>query len=472
MRPESGTRESLKEACFPDGYYENGKGVFYFPLRDKTARDILDCQVDLTTGVYRCVSAQSIFGNKGNAHFEGEKINGQPIDNVVIKEGDALNLEPTIYKVPGPQQCLIAEVNTGTNNIKKALDINVDGPNEYRLTLDSNAQLRGGTNPTTSFNTCTFKSPPASGPTCANANQNLKLDIMSVSKSTQQTTIHLKFEDSDDTDSVVGEILLTDKSKDLIYIDNEAQSKEIRSLWIAGQGIIVDLTTSGRGKFRIANVGFESNIKSVEYDVNMPKPTAGSDETWRVTYGLYHIKENETDCSKYYNPAELIVYLGERQERNRDVRVTRGTLPSVPQIAIGVQNVINGAVRLTNNKFDIVVDVTDETGFKENKIGYSLINISNEIVKRGIKDCGEEFVEVGKKIRCTITLIRDDLKNLAGAYIIDVEATDTDDNIGRNSKAFDVACAANSVCRESCDGGTINNNPELICINNWKCCPT
>lgn len=62
--PGSRTGFDARTNCFPQGFEE---GVFYFPIIDKTARDILDCTVDASTGIFNCGSGTDFFSRQGIA---------------------------------------------------------------------------------------------------------------------------------------------------------------------------------------------------------------------------------------------------------------------------------------------------------------------------------------------------------------------------------------------------------------------
>ncbi|MBW2981351.1 fibronectin type III domain-containing protein [Candidatus Woesearchaeota archaeon] len=58
--------EADKSKCLPTGYDE---GIFYFPITDRTARDLLDCTLDLERGQFRC-SRGLEWEQKGEARFD------------------------------------------------------------------------------------------------------------------------------------------------------------------------------------------------------------------------------------------------------------------------------------------------------------------------------------------------------------------------------------------------------------------
>ncbi|MBI5061219.1 MAG: hypothetical protein HZB67_02810, partial [Candidatus Aenigmarchaeota archaeon] len=66
LKPDRKVPQNVKQNCFPTGFDD---GVFYYPLIDKTARDILDCQADLSQGLFLCKDGQIFRAKKGTASF-------------------------------------------------------------------------------------------------------------------------------------------------------------------------------------------------------------------------------------------------------------------------------------------------------------------------------------------------------------------------------------------------------------------
>lgn len=70
--------KDLLEKCFPQGYED---GEFYFPIRDRTGQDILQCQLEPLSGVYTCKGGLDFFEGKGSGIIESVKIDGEAARN-------------------------------------------------------------------------------------------------------------------------------------------------------------------------------------------------------------------------------------------------------------------------------------------------------------------------------------------------------------------------------------------------------
>jgi len=58
-------------SCFPEGHED---GIFYFPIRDYTAKEIEGCQWDITSGQFTCRQGASFFYQQGSARLEGVEL--------------------------------------------------------------------------------------------------------------------------------------------------------------------------------------------------------------------------------------------------------------------------------------------------------------------------------------------------------------------------------------------------------------
>lgn len=121
---------NTKANCFPSGYED---GVFYFPLHDKTIRDIADCRVDPLSGSFTCGASSVFTTKKGFASFVDLFINGVNTlerDRLVFNVGDSLVIDTNIRKV-GADKCLSATID----NHEEVMGIDVDGVYPYQMVL-------------------------------------------------------------------------------------------------------------------------------------------------------------------------------------------------------------------------------------------------------------------------------------------------------------------------------------------------
>ncbi|GEM_PF-1993254 len=96
---------NIQANCFPTGYE---KGVFYFPITDKTARDILDCQADPVSGIFSCGGGEEFFSKKGSVQLVEVDINGENAarypDGFTLEDGKELRVSARAINT-GSQKC-------------------------------------------------------------------------------------------------------------------------------------------------------------------------------------------------------------------------------------------------------------------------------------------------------------------------------------------------------------------------------
>jgi len=103
LRTDRKIPANAKSNCFPTGYE---KGVFYFPLIDKTPMDIADCRVDITLGLFTCSGGVEFFNRKGIAELIEVTINGENADKVKeLSIGDRLIVGAKVRKT-GKDKCI------------------------------------------------------------------------------------------------------------------------------------------------------------------------------------------------------------------------------------------------------------------------------------------------------------------------------------------------------------------------------
>ena len=476
LRPDRRIKGDLKDACFPDGYYENGQGIFYFPLRDRTPKDIVSCQADITSGLFKCGGAQSFWDSKGTAYFISEKINEEVVGRkeIAVKSGEPLYFQPTIYKSPGPNQCLIVDIRTGSSTVRKVVNVDLDGPQAYPpIQLIPTTELNRGVRPRIEFLDCGGSSGTRS---CTEILRDKRLTIDVLSRiNAQEIDIELRFEDVDHDGGRTGEIDLNANSQDKLIVDGEDKILGIGGWWDNEQrAAIVDLSDKGV-KFKIRSVGYDKSISFVRYNINIPAATGvASDERWTLTYALYHIKGNNTDCTNF-NPSELITYQGTQQRKTQIVTVTtKAVSADKPKIDFKVDS----RVQLKQDEdLELRADITDNKEVNE-KIIYTLSRPDNSVFT-DTSICSQASPEagIGDKKQCTVKVSQSSLNNLAGTYKIEVRAKDSDNNEESNSRAFEVACVSNGydsygICQRAgdrCERGTIDDTA-LNCAPNFQCC--
>ncbi len=132
LRPDRRIPSNLKPNCFPTGYDD---GTFYFPIADRTARDLFDCRVDAASGALICGSGAAFSSQKGTAEFLDLFINGENSiskPDLVFDAGQPLKIDTTIRNI-GQNKCIILKLD----NQKKAEMVNQEGIQQYTILTDT-----------------------------------------------------------------------------------------------------------------------------------------------------------------------------------------------------------------------------------------------------------------------------------------------------------------------------------------------
>jgi hypothetical protein len=107
LLPDAKVDPKLRSRCFPEG---REQGVYYFPITDRTIRDVLNCRIEPLSGVLMCNTGAGFIGQKGFAYFNELFIGDDPVkDGMQVLTGKPLTLRGTIFK-SGGEKCLIATV--------------------------------------------------------------------------------------------------------------------------------------------------------------------------------------------------------------------------------------------------------------------------------------------------------------------------------------------------------------------------
>ncbi len=136
--------KKVAEQCLPEGHKD---GVWYFPIEDKTARDIATCRFDPLAGRFVCEGTELLWDARGSAHFVN--IN-EPIskEKAEYYPGDILKFNGDIYVKGDKTQCLWIEKKTSTGSkigSPLVFKIKHNGTKNYDIVIDDNLQLTGAT---------------------------------------------------------------------------------------------------------------------------------------------------------------------------------------------------------------------------------------------------------------------------------------------------------------------------------------
>ena len=136
LRTDRRIPANIQQNCFPPGY-ENG--VFYFPLSDKTVRDIADCTVEPLTGVFKCGGGINFNSRKGTLRVDEVRIisgdndvNAETNkDKMEFTAGNPLSVQLRLTK-SGKDKCIRASLLPDLTEPRYE-GITSDGINDVRI---------------------------------------------------------------------------------------------------------------------------------------------------------------------------------------------------------------------------------------------------------------------------------------------------------------------------------------------------
>ena len=316
--------------CFPDGYYYGGNGIFYFPIMDKTAYDIVDCRVDITTGTFTCNAGSSFWSKKGTAYFQDVKILLNGVEHTIKKQegssdaaetvtevfkGDRIEFQPTIYN-QGPEHCLLVTLEKANKEkTVRFMPIDINGTHKYpSIPLADSVELTGRVLLRSNLIKCDL---PVSALCPADGRLKENSDFFLVSQENiEQKNFQLIFSDDSDEDNI---ITINQESTDKLAID--AVGRTIKE-WVSLQENIANPNRiysddKGGAKFYINIAGQTYKNKTVEYNIIVPPKNQGAilEEPWTIYYDIYNLKENSTTCDgSNYNSASPALYQKKAQK--------------------------------------------------------------------------------------------------------------------------------------------------------------
>ncbi|MBI5377819.1 MAG: hypothetical protein HZA82_04270 [Thaumarchaeota archaeon] len=142
LRTDNKIAPNAKSNCFPTGY---DKGVFYFPIIDKTARDIADCTLEPESGLFTCGGGAAFFSRKGTAELNQVTINGNDANN--FKEasiGDRLEIGARITKT-GQDKCIRVSISPDAI-LPETRGISTNGTSDIApITITTELRIQGRT---------------------------------------------------------------------------------------------------------------------------------------------------------------------------------------------------------------------------------------------------------------------------------------------------------------------------------------
>lgn len=477
-----GQTPELKADCFGEGFYDadSDEAVYYFPIRDKTALDIVVCRVNVLSGEFECPSGNMFWGAEKNGQLLDEytKINGQLArDGITIYVGeDNLNVEPSVYKAPNaPDMCLHISVKGENNNPEEEIVKAVIVPGSYQfapieLLEKSRVRISG----------LSYKWLPSSivtgrliGPTMIGSND---IEVM------------IGFKDGDEPpDGLI--TLNSEKSNDLIQIPLHPNwvtdpSKEWVKLTDAKALFITP------GLLRIKMPVYEDDVTFEIENVNLPLTSISGKKQEEVMVTLKISSQSLTKSSEYktvefiltnLNPAangifteesdcnypDVVRYNGELQQKRYRIAVRKRTSPSVIQLKDAeakIAAILTGVRRL---QVKTVISSVDKVNFIDLLEGAKAdIERAGSPATRGddIRDAEKKLNEVLKNI----TKIKDvtERGRLSDELIIVIR-----DKLGGTPEIATAITISASEAVSTCGHPTaaLNKYIQLSDWTNWGC---
>ncbi|MBN2567292.1 hypothetical protein JXB02_04370 [Candidatus Woesearchaeota archaeon] len=345
------TREDNLAKCIPEEHRQGITGVFYFPIHDKTARDILSCAFDQTQAMFMCDQGTLMWDERGKAYFVDHQINsvtsrdfGQgsvPTVEVVSGSEEGLKIKPTIWLSDAERpQCLYISLTKNGNFIsltgdltstpRNEEDIKTQGTKQYEFTLvnpnavhligDRKAAFPAGVSgevlnnniPTRKQFTIQIGDSEGNG-----------LDMTSGSTD----NFSIAGTSNAPTSTVISSFINEAKNGE----DNTSESKWV---WIANGKMYVKFDEA---KVRIDGIappavqqGKTSSIYPYTISVE-PAESGNLQDTWDLHYELRHMPENGTSCSESISN-DVVYHLGEKQAKDFEILVKPQGGASGPQI--------------------------------------------------------------------------------------------------------------------------------------------
>ncbi|MAE42672.1 hypothetical protein CMO93_02785 [Candidatus Woesearchaeota archaeon] len=497
LTPDRKLRGDSRKTCFPPGHED---GIFYFPLRDKSVRDITGCHANVESGEFECSGGLSFFNTKGIANMLDIEINDKKPEKkkVSVFIGKPLKLKVDVRKSQDSGlKCLVVSVDKekkGESKVDKPKVIRIDFDGKYtyeKEIIDKLEFARSKSKPEIEPYGCgdsRINENKIKDKDCKELIENLKLEHEFITENDEwgySTT--LKFINADG----INGIDLGENSVDKIKIGGE-QIKLIGSLTFEGGEPVVELLNK-KIKFKIENVGFNDKLEEIEYRVTLPRK--GGSENWNLWLSLYEANEGSNNC-KTYEKSKVIEYQG-REQKEKIILQVRTEAEEIMPPEIDFKFDDKRYLNPENDEIGLTVTVAAQGENKEgkdkklNQIQYWLVppqGQGKELDKYN-KDCKANDK---KEIKCTITInnkLFDDIKLTdyqAGEYKINIEAHDDMGQRTEKEEEFTVRCGpgdgqqfnrvgkceATSTCDRS-----IRINPQtvscpeekgLVCCGYWE----
>ena len=122
----------MAEKCIPTENRVGKKGVFYFPISDKTTYDIAACRFDQLTGKFVCNQGMALWQKRGRGYFGEIKCDGIECKSASEKTyylGDQISLTPFNAFYTDKRQCVNIQVYNQNRQVllgERGVDLQLD----------------------------------------------------------------------------------------------------------------------------------------------------------------------------------------------------------------------------------------------------------------------------------------------------------------------------------------------------------
>ena len=335
LRTDRRIPANVQQNCFPTGYE---KGVFYFPLRDRTARDITDCHVDYLSGLYVCTGGLPFAEPTGTAELLEVTINDNRADQpgLTANVGETLNVRTRIR-------------NTGKDKCLRIL-VRPDGTGETQVVepIYQQGEIDTGNIQVTTLGITNIRAIEHPGLNREN------IDVIGTPTNPAQIIIGLLFESDDQVFS------FTDEND---YLSVYGQRKKITE-WLTNGEIIIPITGANIN-IKInppinLNPTRTGNKYTLTVSITIPgQQIAQTTQNKQVSVGIFNLKNNvealvnpAADCN-FNNPVVERTYNIVVNDRN----VVLIQQPTIDPTNIQVDNRVNISVVI--NTFEGISGITE-----------------------------------------------------------------------------------------------------------------
>lgn len=476
LRPDPRINDpAIMDKCFPNGHADQFKnGVFYFPIRDVSGKDIADCSVVPEVGLFQCKPGIISFNQFGLAQIQdidifvdGRSIRqaGQPVPALIdLYDGQKLEIEPKILNMEKPK-CLRVSVIPSART--EFIDSIPATGGLYQQKLDLSSYMDFSTSQGLEF------SPHITAQLVRQGNIN-------------QVDFNIIYKDNNNDK----EITLTTISGDTIIISPLFNDPKTYAQLAGIQGLRI----ISAKEFEIEKDGAVVRVSNLllQKDVNGDYIKTPSTAQIRVspsqalTAGANIVSQPKTIAIEVFNlkPQVTEFTSNEDCDFNNPARypASDNGAPQVSTITVNLRRADSLQVRGPSIQLKSLSPKTAKPG---EKITMSVeVNDPHEPKFGGKPTVTLEAIPTsGASKRFTPITISNNVYNfefvsnelpMAGVYTLKVTATSRNPNVRPENlpETITVKCANDGECAPTCPEGNVINSPAISCPTLQNCCKT